>query len=358
MVRPWLIYSGLSQSSDTAYYQFLLKLGVIRAPTWGERWDLWNATNTIQSRPQPHTSPRKTRRVSTREATIKARVPFLASASSDLDDGFEGDGENVQIRDSPRRVIKGQGRKSLVGHSPSRSIDFDFASLTAPIRTSTPVNRGRGSPPLPPYSVSDDSEGVGLVTLDDTQGSPRAGSRPLEVEELDADVIREMERRADEFFETGLRGRCWDVWAQASEWVQVSRLESARSTLMNQRTTEQIDNVRSNILLRQTLARWRAVHVHNLTLPNTADAHRQIHLKKVVLGKWIARLKAADLAKRETVFVTRSKEEQLTRCWINWRNRLIKNRTQRWTRDMSAREKAFTASREERLASTALDVGS
>lgn len=227
-----LIISGLSQSSDTAYYQFLLKLGVIRAPTWGERWDLWKATNTIQSRPQPRISPSKARRVSTREATIKARVPFLASASSDLDDGFEGDGESVQIRDSPRRILKGDKRKSLVGHSPSHSIDFDFVSLTAPIRTSTPVNRGRGSPPLSPYSVSDVSDGVDSETLGDTQGTPRAGARQLEREELDEDVMREMERRADEFFETGLRGRCWDVWAQASEWVQVSHPRSLGTMLM------------------------------------------------------------------------------------------------------------------------------
>jgi len=213
--------SGLSQSSDTAYYQFLLKLGVIRAPTWGERWDLWKATNTIQSRAQPHISPQKPRRTSTREATIKARVPFLASASSDLDDGFEGDGESVHIRDSPRRVLKGEVRKSLVGHSPAQSIDYDFASLTAPIRTSTPVNRCRTSPPLPPYSVSDVTEGMDSHTLGD-HGTPRAALRDLEVEELDANVIRELERRADEFFETGLRGGCWDVWAQASDWVQVS----------------------------------------------------------------------------------------------------------------------------------------
>jgi hypothetical protein len=67
-------------------------------------------------------------------------------------------------------------------------------------------------------------------------------------------------------------------------------------------------------------------------------------------------LKAADLEKREVAFVTRSKKDEVARCWTNWRNRLIKNRTQRWTRDMSAREKAFTARREERLASTALEV--
>jgi hypothetical protein len=79
---------------------------------------------------------------------------------------------------------------------------------------------------LPPYSVSDVSEAVDSDTVGD-QGTPRAGTRQLEEEELDADVVREMERRADEFFETGLRGRCFDVWAQASDWVQVSRRDSA-----------------------------------------------------------------------------------------------------------------------------------
>lgn len=113
----------------------------------------------------------------------------------------------------------GEKTKSRVGYSPSASVDYDFARLTPPIRTSTPVNREKGSPPLPPYSVSEVSE---VMEID--QGShhtPRAGTRQLEEEELDEDVMREMERRADEFYETGLRGRCWDVWAQASDWVQV-----------------------------------------------------------------------------------------------------------------------------------------
>jgi protein SFI1 len=110
-----------------------------------------------------------------------------------------------------------------VGHIPAQSLDYDFASLTAPIRTSTPVfARGRGSPTLPPYSVSDVSETLDMETEGDSHGTPRAVPRHFEVEELDADVMREMERRADEFYETGLRGRCWDVWAQASDWVQVS----------------------------------------------------------------------------------------------------------------------------------------
>ena len=52
---------------------------------------------------------------------------------------------------------------------------------------------------------------------------PRARTRALDEERiLEDEVIREMERRADQFYETGLVGRCFDVWAQAHDWVQVS----------------------------------------------------------------------------------------------------------------------------------------
>jgi protein SFI1 len=288
-------------------------------------------------------------------------VPFLASASSDLDEGFDGDGESLVgagARPSPRRNIKVQreAAKSMVGYSPSASVDYDFASLTAPIRTSTPVNRQQGSPSLPPYSVSDVSE---ILDVDESGShrTPRAGDRQLEEEELDEDVMREMERRADEFFETGLRGRCWDVWAQASDWVQVSIIAYKRMSFADmQKTSEQIDTVRSNILLRQTLARWRAVHHHNLTLPNTADAHRTHHLKAAALSKWMERLKAADLAKRGDAFEERAKRKRVEQAWSRWRNRLIKIRTQKWTRDMASREKAFICEKEEKLLSIVLQV--
>ncbi|RYZ13626.1 MAG: hypothetical protein EOO70_08395 [Myxococcaceae bacterium] len=82
-----------------------------------------------------------------------------------------------------------------------------------------------------------------------------------------------------------------------------------------QKTSEQIDTVRSNILLRQTLARWRAIHHHNLTLPNTADAHRTHHLKAAALSKWIVRLKAVDLAKRGDTFEERVKRERVEQTW-------------------------------------------
>ena len=37
--------------------------------------------------------------------------------------------------------------------------------------------------------------------------------------------VREMERRADEFYRTGLMGRCWDTWVQSHDWIKVCRNE-------------------------------------------------------------------------------------------------------------------------------------
>jgi protein SFI1 len=181
--------------------------------------------------------------------------------------------------------------RSLVGYTPSQSLDYDLLSIHAPVRTSTPVfaqdhghRHGHGqthsrahtrtqtqthaqslmdeyddtSPPLPPYTESDISISVTSTpstsaTIDDLappaitnreQGSthsrhhdhdrqqygdgtrtPRARSAVLIQDDLvDKVILAEMERRAIEFYETGLRGRCFDVWAQAHEWIQASRV--------------------------------------------------------------------------------------------------------------------------------------
>jgi len=76
----------------------------------------------------------------------------------------------------------------------------------------------------------------------------------------------------------------------------------------------------------------------------------------MVVDKWIARLKASDLEKRELAYISQVKSNDVARTWSRWRNRLIKNRTQRWTRDMASREKAFARIREERVLSTVLNV--
>ncbi|ORY33494.1 Sfi1 spindle body protein-domain-containing protein [Naematelia encephala] len=294
---------GVSQASDTAYYNFLLKLGVIRAPTWGERWDLWRATHVKA----PPSTP-------SRVASVRARVPFLASAGSDLDEGFTHEDD---VRPSPRKVMA------------ERSLEYDLLTFDPPPRTSTPVyaqeSGYRSPPPLPPYSVSD----ISYLEV-------------YEPEELDEDVQREMDAKADGFYETGLLGRCFDVWARASDWVQT--------------TTRQIDTVRDGILLRQTLVRWRHQHERHLALPGTADEHRRLHLQSQALKAWIHRLKQKRLQERETEFVTSLDSRQVASSWQRWRWRAVERRTERWKRDMREREARFVSEKREELLRGVLQI--
>lgn len=74
------------------------------------------------------------------------------------------------------------------------------------------------------------------------------------------------------------------------------------------------------------------------------------------MNRWISRLKDIDLQRRANAVVARQADNDLGRCWTQWRNRLIKNRTERWARDMSSREKQFCAERDERLLHAAFTV--
>jgi protein SFI1 len=138
--------------------------------------------------------------------------------------------------------------RSLVGYTPTPSIlddDSGYNEITfdPPIRTSTPLQafrkpRDGHSPELPPYSVSDISEsrrGGSRIDLDEEDaqlvqglGTPKAYYRDLPLTEdvqhedvNDEEGDAEMEMTANKFFETGLMGRCWDVWSQSAQWIQV-----------------------------------------------------------------------------------------------------------------------------------------
>jgi len=141
-------------------------------------------------------------------------------------------------RPSPRKELAKDDRsRSLVGYTPSQPVDYDVVTLNPPIRTSTPVyaqeqGYGRATPPLPPYSISEVDESLYEPDsrLAESLLTPRPASAPWpgRKDDLHDEVIREMERRADEFYRTGMVGRCWDVWHRAVDWFQV-RL--ARSTI-------------------------------------------------------------------------------------------------------------------------------
>ena len=227
---------GLTASNDTLYYQFLLKLGVIRAPTWGEKWDLYKATLTIASSPRKNRHARRT----SADSRTRAKVPFLASASSDLDYGFQdGPDDETETEEDLSPMRSPQPRSHLVGYPATPSMDYDALTLSTPYRTSTPLNAREQSyshiatsPPLPPYSVSDLSESL----IPDDSLSQRDREESLETPKgryLDLEVDgggwteeeeEEMILRAETFYRTGLLGRCWDVWYQAHRWVQVSSL--------------------------------------------------------------------------------------------------------------------------------------
>lgn len=86
----------------------------------------------------------------------------------------------------------------------------------------------REMPPLPPYSVSDASPRSSTV-FGERYGaeSPRSEDTEqwkedeLRVADLDEWEEREMMNKADRFYQTGLMGRCLDVWVDAHDWLEV-----------------------------------------------------------------------------------------------------------------------------------------
>ncbi|WWD19587.1 hypothetical protein CI109_104048 [Kwoniella shandongensis] len=396
--RPYtevLQENGISPTGDSAYYNFLLKVGVIKAPTWGDKWDIWKATrspnpnllSSSSSRSPPSSFLDDTSRA--RSAQARARVPFLASASSDLDEGFapeEDGGANIEeaslihtTRPSPRKEIgrkkwKKDDSQSFVGYN-SPDFDSDLLSFDPPIRTSTPVSAhhhhhhhhhhhattpkyadhptetwaGTGFPP-PAYSVSNVSQGLeettaefsalGLVTPRAARGRSRSRSRsPIAVstwvdriDDLPLDIRREMEEKADTFYRYDLMGRCWNMWFKTSEWYRI--------------TYKNIPIARDNLLLRQILEKWWRSTRQQLALPATAEQHHQRHLKSLVLQTWIDRLKEKELAAIEARLQERQLRKRQEQTFETWQSKWENRRTERWKKDMAERELRFVENRE------------
>jgi len=345
--------------------------------SWGEKWDLFQATQGAhQVRVQP--SPRRARAyapsIARRLRADKTKLPFLASASSDLDEGFEpsheGDIESLLglARESPRKAMGAtkEHSRSLVGHTPSHSLDhaFDALSMNPPIRTSTPVyaqyhhgshvngddadadadTEAETSPGLPPYSVSDVSHGLD-TTMPSNPSTPRPRHfvlGPDMMEKWDARTEREMEALADEFHRLGLMGRCLDVWSRAYDWIRS--------------TTDQIDSVRNKILLRRVLQKWSEACEYQLSLPATADRHRQLYLRKIALERWVERVRVKKLERAAEGFVLDKEEEQVKRAWKRWRIEVTRKRTERWQREVGKKETSFVRKRNALLVTNTFDV--
>ncbi|WVQ72636.1 hypothetical protein IAR50_002195 [Cryptococcus sp. DSM 104548] len=375
--RPYtevLQESGISPTDDSVYYNFLLKVGVIKAPTWGDKWDVWKAAHShnlpsFQSHQasqsyssSSYTQPSKSY-ASSQLPEVRKRVPFLASASSDLDEGYTGEEESELLpsRPSPRKSMLGmememEREKSSGRYTPAQvdvTVEEDLMSFDPPIRTSTPIyaqhqHYSRGPPE---YTASDISRALeathdGLSALGLT--TPRQRKRDIEapqtiswvdqIDELPLETRRQMEEKADVFYSYGLMWRCWNMWFKTSEWYRF--------------TYKNITTARNNLLLRQALDTWQRRTQDVLSLPPIADRHHSTNLKRGIFTAWLLRLKQRDLEKREGRLEAAREERTKRQVWVKWEGRWKEAREERWRKEMAEKESNFVQNmRRARLAS-------
>ena len=127
--------------------------------------------------------------------------------------------------------------------------------------------------------------------------------------------------------------------------------------ISDEETAQQIDSLRTRILLQQTLVKWRSTHQHFLNLPNTADAHRALHLQDQLLQKWLRRFRQKQLVNREYTYVRSWADIKLKKAWRSWRMELVRKRTERWDRDMKGRERDWATQKAGRMVLTGFQVG-
>ena len=343
---------------------------MIRAPTWGERWDLFKSsrqTSFLTAQPlsnkPAYTTASETlsNHISPRKSKSRLGITFLASASSDLDEGFEPSADDRDAysllgldRPSPRKVLHQNVTRSLVGYTPDISIEEEI--IEPPIRTSTPVYaQGRlggdgvtmglrarsNSPDLPPYSVSDISQILDTAHSDnDEPSTPRIHARSPILQTPSRDkwndqTLKEMERRADEFYKLGLLGRCWDVWFASHTWLET--------------TIGQIDMVRRKILLRQALIKWKDATEYQLGLPGTADSHRRLHLQSMAMKRWIERIREKRLDVQAEQLLTSLMKKRQRKIWTRWRVSVVEKRTERWRKAIHRKEREFARVKNKRV---------
>lgn len=374
--------SGISATNDSVYYNFLLKVGVLKASTWGDKWDLWKSTRLNQTLPssasvshinQEDFGNKKSQKsfASSHLPEVRKRVPFLASASSDLDEGYTGGEESeASIRASPRTQL---AKKEIADYTPAETVDVtgeDLLSFDPPIRTSTPIFAQYPRSGYPPdYTASDVSQDLEQATEEfSTLGlsTPKAQTKQTlqtvswvdRIDDLPLEMKRQMEQKADTFYMYGLTWRCWNMWFKTSEWYRVSHLSfSFRGpTDITQITYKNIITARNNLLLRQMLERWHKSSRRLLSLPPIADRHREQHLKSATLKTWMTKLKERDLDRMEQRLTRRKEVERIRKALAHWKRKWDDRRTERWKKDMAERELGFIERRRENHILTVFQV--
>jgi protein SFI1 len=231
---------GLNPTDDQFYYNLLLKLGLIRAENWQQRWNKilenLNYEEILPSSPQlPAPAASTNRDPSTRRPAFEEDDVFtLHSHDESLNDATPPSYQSrrAKLPEPAQFAHDYLSEDEPVRHPPSsRRASSTLIKKAIPRRISSGVTSGMQTPRPRETSSPTNTVPPSYRTLPQTTLSKQ------DREVLDSDRIRddaetwriiEMERDADLFRRDSLLSRCFDVWYKNLKWVEVCSLSVSR----------------------------------------------------------------------------------------------------------------------------------
>ena len=385
---------GLDAENEVNYYKKLLKIGTLKGENWGSKWRAVKAQNGYsvistpaktrlplhKATPQAITPSSKvasvtpaaqssTARLLQRLKTLQRGQPTEPSEAGDLPS--QTDITDTETDSPPRTTpAPAPGRPSstftttnntlgldvgaVPGYPPSSTLapskptglrwperDFDI-DKSVPFLTSTP--------PLSPHKPTSRPTPASIrqpilhpVPKTSAPFRSLADMRTPNSCVVDGDEawnrvrVEQEEQMADQFRNTRLLQRCFDVWKQGHDWVIVSllldlwaQLAKCKLSLLppyvTQATTAQISHARDTFVLRVAIHKWRTALVRLRERTARADACASASRQKATLVRWHAHLqerrKAAWRADmRVRMQTVRSLRDGALRrdAWARWR---------------------------------------
>ena len=274
-----LLERGLDPQNEVVYFGKLLKLGTVKGQTWKDKWDIIKERHGYTTQPRsaprppvafrydaPSATPRRDGRINHHNPIKTFRRPnpehdAFTLHSSQTDDGTEvtqstnADDLGPQYHATPQRF--GSPVYPVLALTPGTPIPTTLASGnryshratrnyvpqrwgsqssehtdSAPTRVSTPPSYGAAVREFAPTSVtkvsypSSQTRGTFTQPQQEKHGvvspKPREPTNVINVDDVWAKVREARDDvEADIFRERKLVERCWDVWTQGFEWVQV-----------------------------------------------------------------------------------------------------------------------------------------
>ena len=211
---------NLDAEEDVVYYKFLLKLGVVRGRTWGEKWSSAKTQHGYQEN-LSHTSSRDSR---TSFSQTPKEKKFRGTSEQNL--------EKIVTKRKSRSLDYQEGTEELTSGHSFTSLTKSNAFQSTGIRT--PISKLHSEP-----STSSTLIHPSLHALKSTGGLPLKPDPPLKQYFLqiapsstskanyDSDDAWEKlrlaryDRIADDFYTKNLLTKCLDVWRRGAEWIHV-----------------------------------------------------------------------------------------------------------------------------------------